>query len=254
MTNLRVIIVDDEPLARERLRRLLGEVPGAAIVCECSNGAEAIVAIRKDRPDLVFLDVQMPEVDGFGVLAALQPSEHPAVIFTTAYDQFAVKAFEVHAVDYLLKPFDEDRLKAAVNRAQHALALQKPPAPNPKLQALLDEVKTGAEQADRISVKTNGRIVLIKVEDIDWVEAADNYVTLHVGKASHMIRETMTAMEARLQARKFLRVSRSTLVNIERVKELHPLFHGDFTLVLHDGSKLSASRNYREKIRQTFGV
>ena len=254
MTLLRVIIVDDEPLARDRLRRLLTDVTGISIVEECTDGKQAIEAIRRLTPDLVFLDVQMPEVDGFGVLAGLDPQAMPAVVFCTAYDKFAVRAFEVHAIDYLLKPFDEERLKDALARVRKSLLSRKPESEDPRMKALLEEVRPLPENIDRISVKTGGRIVLVKPEDIDWIEAADNYVTLHVAKSAHMIRETMTTMEGRLQSRKFLRISRSTIVNTDRVKEMHPLFHGDYTLVLHDGTRLSASRNYRDKLKQAFGV
>ena len=259
--SLRVLIVDDEPLARERLRRLLSGEEDLEIIGECSNGQQALEQIPALKPDLVFLDIQMPELDGFGVLAALPPKSIPALIFTTAFDKFAVQAFEVHALYYLLKPFDRERLEAAVERARRALAA--PPAAagsaaptdlQAKLTELLNEVRPRGGLPDRISIKSAGRIVLVRPEEIDWIEAADNYVSLHVGKATHLLRETMGAMEARLDTTRFLRISRSMIVNKERVKELHPLFHGDFTLVLHDGTKLNSSRNYRDKLRECFGV
>lgn len=254
MNTLKVVIVDDEMLARERLKRMLAADPTVEILQECTDGRAAIEAIRARKPDLVFLDVQMPEIDGFGVIEALEESELPGVIFCTAHDSFALKAFEVRAIDYLLKPFDPERLADAVSRARRALSLADTSARQGQMKQMIAEMRPAPPPPERISVKSGGKIVLIKPEEIDWVEADDNYVTLHVGKASHMIRETMNAMEARLQNLKFLRISRSTIVNVQRVKEIHPLFHGDYTLVLNDGTKLSASRNYRDRLRQVFTV
>ena len=254
MNALHVLIVDDEPLARERLRRMLSDQESVRIVGECSHGGEAIPAIQTLCPDLVFLDVQMPEVDGFGVIAALPLETRPAVIFTTAYDKFALRAFDVHAVDYLLKPFDKDRLAAALSRARRVIGKPEAAKAQDQLNQLIEDVRPSKTIPDRISVKNAGRITLIKPEDIDWVEASDNYVTLHVHKVSHMIRETMNSMETQLVGKKFLRISRSIIVNVERVKEMQPMFHGDFVLVLHDGTKLNASRNYRDKLKTVFGV
>jgi two-component system LytT family response regulator len=253
--SIRVLIVDDEPLARDRLRRLLGEDQTLEIVGECSHGLQAVESIQSQHPDLVLLDVQMPELDGFGVLAALEAQDVPlpAVIFTTAYDTFAVKAFEVHAIDYLLKPFDEERLASALTKARRQLEAKEPEALRAKLSQLLNETKPKTTIAERISIKSSGRIILIKPTEIDWIEAADNYVSLHVGKAVHLLRETMNAMEARLDPTKFLRISRSMIVNTERVKEMHPLFHGDYALILHDGTKLNSSRNYRDQLKSRFG-
>jgi len=254
--SIRVLIVDDEPLARDRLRRLLGEEKDLEIVGEASNGAQAVETIRAHRPDLVLLDVQMPELDGFGVLTTLKSEEVPlpAIIFTTAYDKFAVKAFEVHAVDYLLKPFDQERLVDALVKARRQIESAEPDTLRAKLNELLSEVKPKTAIAERISIKADGRIILIKPTEIDWIEAADNYVSLHLGKSVHLLRETMNSMEARLDPAKFLRISRSMIVNTERVKELHPLFHGDYALILHDGTKLNSSRNYRDQLKDRFGV
>lgn len=254
--NIRALIVDDEPLARDRLRRLLGEESDIEIIGECGHGAEAVEVIKSQRPDLVLLDVQMPELDGFGVLATLRTEEIPlpAVIFTTAYDTFAVKAFEVHAVDYLLKPFDRERLADALSKARKQLESSQPDVLRAKINELLGDVKPKTAIAERISIKSEGRIILIKPSEIDWIEAADNYVSLHLGKAVHLLRETMNSMEGRLDPEKFLRISRSIIVNTERVKELHPLFHGDYALVLHDGTKLNSSRNYRDQLKDRFGV
>ena len=254
MKKLHVLIIDDEPLARERIRRLLSDQSTVEILRECESGTDAIEAIHALKPDLIFLDVQMPEVDGFAVLAAIPSEARPAVIFTTAFDQFAVKAFEVHALDYILKPFDRERLLTAVEKARRSLKSDEATDQQARLTRLIEEVRPAKPAPDRISVKSGGKITLLRPEDIDWIEASDNYVTLRVGKVSHMIRETMTSMESQLEGKKFLRVSRSTIVNVERVKELHSLFHGDYVIVLHDGTKLNASRNYREKLKAAFGV
>ncbi len=245
---IRTLIVDDEPLARDRLTTFLRAEPQVELVGECANGLEALDQIRALQPDLVFLDVQMPELDGFGVLRELDPAERPAVVFVTAFDQFAVKAFEVHAIDYLLKPFDRERLQAALQRAATALGQRQPEALHEKLSALLNELRP-AQTPERLLVKSEGRMLFVRVAEIDWVEAADNYVSLHVGKDTHLLRETMTSLEARLP-KQFLRISRSTMVNTERIRELQPLFHGDYAIILRDGTKLTLTRGYRDKLQQ----
>jgi two-component system, LytTR family, response regulator len=246
---IKTVIVDDEPLARERLRRWLREEPDVEVVAECGDGRQAVEVLREARPDLLFLDVQMPELDGFGVLEALGEAAPPAVIFVTAYDQFAVRAFEVHAVDYLLKPFDRDRFQAALGRAVSRLRTPQPGESPQPLAGLLAEVRAPETPATRLAVKTEGRVLLIKTADVDWVEAADNYVVLHVGPHTHMLRETMTSIEARLDPARFLRISRSVIVNIEQVKELQPLFHGEHLVLLRDGTKLTLSRSHRDKLK-----
>ena len=245
---VRTLVVDDEPLARERLTKLLRAEADIELAGEAANGRDAVALIREAKPDLIFLDVQMPELDGFGVLAELSADERPAVVFVTAYDKFALKAFDVHAVDYLLKPFDKERFQTALRRALDHLARQQPKQIHDQLSALLHELRP-APQSDRIAVKGDGRVVFVKVNDIDWVEAADNYVSLHVGKDLHLLRETMTAIESRLP-KTFLRISRSTIVNVERIKELQPLFHGEYSVILRDGTKLTLSRSYRDKLPQ----
>jgi two-component system, LytTR family, response regulator len=244
----RTLVVDDEPLARERLLKLLRAESEVEVVGDAGDGREAVKLIQKLKPDLVFLDVQMPELDGFGVLAALPPDTRPAVVFVTAYDKFALKAFDVHAVDYLLKPFDKERFQTALNRALNHLGQKQPGQIREQLSALLSELRP-VSQADRIAVKTEGRVVFVKTADIDWVEAADNYVSLHVGKDSHMLRETMTTIESRLPSQ-FMRISRSTIVNADRIKELQPLFHGEYAVILRDGTKLTLSRSHRDKLQQ----
>ncbi|MEW6160198.1 MAG: LytTR family DNA-binding domain-containing protein [Verrucomicrobiota bacterium] len=251
---IRTVIVDDEPLARERLADLLSAEPAIELVAECADGREALEVIERTAPDLLFLDVQMPELDGFGVVAGLKRQKKmPVVIFVTAYDKFALKAFEVHAVDYLLKPFDRERFRTALQRATDRIRQAQPEVLTERLTALLEEIQPAAQPLDRLAIKTEGRVLFIKVDDIDWIEAADNYVNLHLGAESHLHRETMTALETLLPAKRFLRISRSTIVNVDRIRELQPLFHGDYVVILKNGTKLTLSRNYREKLNFLLG-
>lgn len=251
---IRTVIVDDEDLARDRLRGLLSTEAEIEIVGEAADGKSAVELIGSARPDLVFLDVQMPELDGFEVLRAIPLEERPNVVFVTAHDKFALKAFDVHAVDYLLKPFDRERFRTALKRAIDKIRVQKGGAGEPAVNAVLDEMKPATGKAvERLLVKTEGRVLLVKVDDIDWVEAADNYVSLHVGKDSHMMRETMNSLEGRLPPERFMRISRSTIVNLERIQELQPMFHGEYVVVLKNGAKVTLTRSYRDKLDQLLG-
>ncbi|MGE3312903.1 MAG: LytR/AlgR family response regulator transcription factor [Limisphaerales bacterium] len=250
---MRVIIVDDEPLARDRLRSLLSKEDGVEIVAECGDGREAVGAIQREKPDVVFLDIQMPELDGFGVLSELKSGPMPLVVFVTAFDEYAVKAFEFHAFDYLLKPFDKDRLKDAVSRIRQSLT---PKASGPsdlteRLTALIESVQSGP---DRIAVKLDGRVIFLRPTDIDWIEAQDNYVKLHVGREAHLVRDTISNFENRLDGRRFIRIARSTLVNLDRVREMQPMFHGEYVVFLQDGTKLTMSRGYRETLQKYLGA
>jgi two-component system, LytTR family, response regulator len=254
MSKLRTLIVDDEPLARGRLRQMLQEEPDIEIIGESEDGMEALEAIRRDRPDLVFLDVQMPELDGFGLLTELGRDAMPAIIFVTAHDQFALRAFEVHALDYLLKPFDAERLGSALKRARIWLERRGGDDLGARLAAMLTDLRGGAgKPQDRLAVKSSGRVVLLRHEEIDWVEASDNYVNLHVGKESHLLRETMNSLEQRLPSDQFLRINRSTIVNLDRVRELQPMFHGEYSVILRDGTRLSLSRGYRDRLSLLLG-
>ena len=250
---IRVLVVDDEALARERACQLLKADPEIEIIGQCGDGQTAVEKIQKDKPDLVLLDVQMPELDGFAVVEAVGADNMPPVIFVTAHEKFALKAFDVHAIDYLLKPYDRERFETALRRAKDQLARSKSGDLQSKMSALLGEIKTQPKPANRLVVKTEGRVLLLKNEDVDWVEAADNYIILHVGADTHMLRETMTSIESRLPAEKFIRVNRSTIVNIDRIKELQPLFHGEYVIILKNGTKLTLSRGYREKLDQLLG-
>lgn len=247
---IKTLIVDDEPLARERLRDWLRLEPEIELAGECGDGRQALETIRREKPDLVFLDVQMPELDGFQVLAELGNEAPPMIVFVTAYDQFAVKAFEVHAVDYLLKPFDRERFRTALRRVSDRLQRPQSGDMRQQLTALLADLRPQEKPAGRLAIKSEGRVVLVKTEEIDWIEAADNYVIIHVGAEHHIVRETMAALEERLASRKFLRVSRSAMVNSERIKELQPLFHGDYVIILRSGAKVTLSRNYKDKLKE----
>jgi two-component system, LytTR family, response regulator len=253
---MRVLVVDDEPIARRRILRLLGQEPDVVVIGECGTGEEAVNAIRDQVPDLVFLDVQMPGMDGFGVLDALGTGGAlPHVIFVTAFDEYAIRAFEVHALDYLLKPFGPERFQEALRRARtqvlagsangmHRLAAM--------IAALNAEQATAGRNApappawlDRVMVKSGGRILFLRVEEIAWVEAEGNYLRLHTGRGSYLVRETIRGFAARLDPTRFVRIHRSTIVNMDRVREMVPWFGGDHVMILEDGTELKVSRGFR---------
>jgi two-component system LytT family response regulator len=250
---IRAIVVDDEPLARDRLRMLLASEDWLQIVYECSDGASAVAAIQKLRPDLVFLDVEMPGVTGFDVIEAIGADRMPFVVFVTAYDKYAIKAFDVHAVDYLLKPFDRDRFGQALARARQQLEQRSGGELERRLLALVKDLKPTQQRLERFVIKSGGRVFFVRSEEIDWIEAAGNYVKLHVGNEAHLFRETMNALEARLNPDTFYRIHRSHIVNIERVRELQPWFNGEYVVFLKDGTRLTLSRGYREKLQERIG-
>jgi two-component system LytT family response regulator len=243
---IRALIVDDEALARGRIRKLLTGEPDLEIVGECSNGPEAIDFIRERRPELVFLDVQMPEVSGFGVLRALPPDTWPAVIFVTAHDQHAIEAFEVHALDYLLKPFTQARLLAAVQRARQHLQARETAALNERLAQWLKSSAPEPAYLSRIAVKTGSQTLFIRIEEIDYIESAANYAVLHVGSQNHVLRETLINLEAKLPPRLFLRISRSLIVNLERIKGIQSAPGGEYVVGLEGGQQLLMTRGIRE--------
>ncbi len=250
---LRTLIVDDEPLAREKLAELLAAEPEIEIIGECGDGLQAVAAIQSLRPDLVLLDVQMPELDGFGVLEAAGERQLPVVIFVTAYDQYALRAFEAHALDYLLKPFDRERLRKSLERARRQIERERAGEINQQLVSLLSDLKGRQQTLERLVIKAGGRVFFLRVEEIDWIEAAANYVKLHAGREAHLLRETMSGLEAKLDPAKFIRIHRSVIVNVERIRELQPLFHGEYAVTLLDGTQLTLSRGYREKFQQLLG-
>ncbi len=253
MEKTRILIADDEPLARERLRSLLEQQPDIEVVGECGDGREAVAKVLELSPDLLFLDVQMPELDGFGVLQELGPDTVPAIIFVTAHDKFALRAFDVHAIDYLLKPFDQERFEVALRRGLESLKKRDDNDLSTRLKALLADAPQPAKAPERLVVKVDGRVLLVKLDDIDWIEAADNYVSVRAGHENYLLRETMSALESRLPAGKFQRISRSTIVNLDRIKELQPMFHGEYVVILRTGAKLTLSRTYREKLDLILG-
>ena len=251
MNRLRVLIVDDEPLARKRVADLLKDDPEIRIVGECPDGIRAVAEIRRHRPQLVFLDVQMPEMDGFDVIATVGTDRMPPVIFVTAYDQYALKAFDVHAIDYLLKPFERKRFRTALKRAKHAIASGSWKE-NENLSPLLAQLREDGRAEERIIVRESGRVTIIKPDEIDWIEAAGNYVTLHVGGKKHLHRETLKSLERRLAPSRFIRCHRSAIVNIDRVRELRPRSRGDSAVVLRDDSRLPLSRRFRKQLEKAL--
>ena len=243
---LRVMIVDDEPLARENLRRLLAREGGVDVVGEAADAEAATALIRSTRPDLVLLDVRIRDGNGFEVLDGIEPDARPPVVFVSAHDEHAVRAFSVRAIDYLLKPIEMHRLHAAIERARDHVAMKR------RLVEQERDSEAGAEGTAsaplaRFVVRSVGKILLVDVADIDWIEAAGNYVRLHHGGESHLLRETMTALESRLDPRRFVRIHRSTIVNLARVRELRHILHGDYAVVLRDGTRLTMSRGFRER-------
>ena len=247
---IRTLIVDDESLARDRLRQLLAKETEVELVGECSDGREAVAMIQSAKPDLVFLDVQMPELDGFSVLAELSGKPMPVIVFVTAHDKFALRAFEVHAVDYLLKPFDRERFQKALGRALEQVKHREGHALIERQAALLAELKPSVKSPERLAVKSSGSVLWVTLADVDWIGSADNYAELHVGTKSHLLRETLSALEARLDPEQFVRISRSIIVNAKRIKELKRLFYGGCEITLQSGTKLTLSRRYRDKLQQ----
>ncbi len=266
---LRVLIADDEAIARRRMLRLLKNEPGVEVVGECADGHEAVAMVEQLRPDVLFLDIQMPEYDGFAVLREIPADRLPTIVFTTAYAEFAVKAFEVSAADYLLKPFDRERVQAALGRVRRVRASGDGDDRAARLLALLGEFGLESDQLarrtpappaprpeaplDRLVVKTNGRVLFVRVADIDWVEAAGNYIRVHSQGRAHLVRETMTTLEERLDSHQFLRIHRGTIVNVDRIRELQPWFSGDYVVILGDGTKLRLSRSYRDRMETRLG-
>lgn len=249
--SIRTLIVDDEPLAREKLRGFLDKEEGFEVVGECRDGAEALMKIEEEHPDLVFLDIQMPEMNGFDVLENLDPEHLPTIVFTTAFDEYALKAFEVHAIDYLLKPFDRERFRQALEQVRVEQERREVDRMKSRLEALLDDLETRRPQPrDRLVVKSGGRVVFVRLQDIDWIDAAGNYVKIHTAGDTLQLRETMTRIEKRLDPDRFLRIHRSTIVNIERIRELEQQFHGDYVVVLDGGQRLTLSRSYRDRVHQ----
>ena len=255
---IKAIVVDDEPPARRNLRALLAGVPDIELIRECGNGRDALSSIRALEPDLVFLDVHMPEMDGFEVLEHLTDQSLPVIIFVTAYDQYALKAFEVSALDYLLKPFDDVRFHKALAQARRQIEQQDASELGRKLLTLMGAREarpdgSASRYLTRLMIKTAGRVIFVRTEEIDWIEAYDNYLRLHVGDKAHLLRQTMNELEAALNPEHFARIHRSTIVNLNRVHEFHPHFNGEYQVILRDGTQLKLSRGRKEWIEQWLG-
>jgi two-component system LytT family response regulator len=258
---IKTLIVDDEPLARRNLRLLLERDPQIEILEECRNGREAVKAINTLSPDLIFLDIQMPEMDGFDVLTRVGPEHIQGIIFVTAFDQYALKAFDVHALDYLLKPYDDERFTRALERAKSQMAAREINQLSERLLALLEERETERKGSKpesayltRLMIKASSRVMLLKVDEIDFIEADGNYAKLHIGKKMHLLREKMNDLEGRLDPARFVRIHRSIIVNLERIKEMHPHFNGDYVVVLEDGRQLRLSRTRREQLEARLRI
>lgn len=252
MSVIRVVIADDESPARRKIKRFLAGESDFEIVSEASTGLEAIEAIQNEKPDMVFLDVQMPGLDGFEVIAELNIQEFPLVVFTTAFDQFALRAFEVHALDYLLKPFDRNRFKVVLDRARQHLKLTRKDDLSEKVFRMLEEISERPRYTERLLVSSNDRSLLLAVDRIDRIEAARNYVNIHSGKQSYLLRGTIEGIYQKLDPSKFIRANRSEIVNIESIKELQPWFHGEYRIILKDGSEISWSRRYIDRNSNLF--
>ncbi|MGD9588112.1 MAG: LytR/AlgR family response regulator transcription factor [Pyrinomonadaceae bacterium] len=251
---IRALIVDDEPPARAVIRSMVDDDPDIEIVGECSNGNDAIEKVAKLEPDLLFLDIEMPEKDGLAVVDALQGPKTPAIIFVTAYDQYAVKAFDLAAVDYLLKPFDHDRMAVALDRAKSNLRELSDTERNNQLVELLRTLTSREDLLDRFVIKKDGRVLLLPVGEVDWIEACGNYVILHTADATHIVRETMKQIGRRLDPKQFVRIHRSTTVNLGQVRELQVHFNEEHLVILKNGKELTLSRRYREKLSQKLGA
>lgn len=248
---MRVVIADDEPLAREKLRLMLTAEPGVSILAECRNGAEIIDALNTHKPDLLMLDVQMPELDGFAVLNQVPPESLPIIIFTTAFDRHAVRAFEANALDYLLKPFDQERLHQAVNRARAELVKAKDrEATHRILNFLSQNANWQSPSGRRLVIRSGGRVIFLGLDEIDYVEAAANYVKINVGKQSYLLRKGIGEIAEKLDPALFVRIHRSAIVNVRRIKELQPVNSGEYIVVLKDGKELSCSRGYRAGLQE----
>jgi two-component system, LytTR family, response regulator len=246
----RVLIVDDEPIIRRGIRHHLARHNAYEVAGECCSGHSAIESIRHLKPDLVFLDVQMPEVDAFGVIREVGAHAMPPVVFVTAFDEHTVTALDVHALDYLLKPFDKEQFARCVARVEQRLSDETHKAGvAEKLESLIAG-RDQPQKGDRIAIRNPDGITLLQADEIDWIEAADNYVEIHAGKHVHLMRETLTNLEQRLRSHRFLRIHRSKLVNTDHIEEMRPLFHGEYELVLRDGSRVTSSRHYRDVLQK----
>ena len=244
-----LLIVDDEPLARQGLRLLLAGDPDVAAVHEAKDGREAVAALREQRPDLVFLDVQMPEMDGLAVIREVGPENMPAVVFVTAHDKYAIQAFEVNALDYLLKPVTRERFAQALGRAKARLRTEPAGEAGRQILSLLETLGMPSRALKRLAVRSAGKTTFVDIADVDWIEAAENYVRLHAGRASHLVHVAMNTLEGSLDPQTFLRIHRSIIVNVGRIQELEPVAHGEYVVTLPHGVRVRSGRTYHEKLK-----
>ena len=250
----RAVIVDDEPLARTRIRRFLSEEPDMEVVGECADGAQAVDLIRELAPEVVFLDVQMPKMDGIEVIRQIGAHNLRTVVFVTAFNHYAVQAFEAEAVDYLLKPFDRRRFQEALQRIRRRLTEYSHETLSEQIEQLVKRFQPSSPYLQRLVIRSEGSILLVRVEDVDWLEAAGNYVCVHLGKRNHIVRDSLAHLEKQLDPARFLRVHRSTMVNLDRIRELRPTFQGDYKVVLLSGDILPLGRKYREALTRQLGI
>ena len=253
MDRIKALIVDDEPLARRKIREMLEEDDEIVSISESSNAGDAIHKMQEESPDILFLDVEMPEADGFSVIASLEQKALPLVVFVTAYNQYALKAFEVYAFDYLLKPFDYERFERTLQRAKSKLKEVKQEDLVRQIRSFFSKAKWGSTLPSRLAVKDGQRVSFVNVRDIDWIEAEGNYVRIHTGKESHLLREAISNMESRLDPSRFLRIHRSAIVNVDRIRELQSWFHGEYHVILQNGKQLLLTRSYRDNLRELLG-
>ena len=245
---VRVMVIDDETLGRRKISRMLKDDPEIEVAGEFAGGPEAVSMIRSSEPDLLFLDINIPEMDGFRLLDEIDTTKKPYVIFVTAYDQYAVKAFQVHAVDYLLKAFDGERFHEALRRAKERIRESLKPELSNTLRSLLNTVQGKNDSIDRFMIKSNGSISFLRAEEIDWIEAQGAYVCLYSHGKKHLLREKIGDIDSKVSLNQFVRIHRSTIVNVDRIKEMQPLFYGEYAVILNDGTRLTMSRSYREKV------
>jgi two-component system LytT family response regulator len=248
MSKIRTLVVDDEPIARARVVSLLKEEADIEVIGECANGRQAMTAIESSSPDLLFLDIQMPEVNGLDLARTIQSTGTPAVVFVTAYDEYALRAFEVHALDFLLKPFSAERFRSALGHAREQVSQRRKGATVPKADA-----ERRAVRPNRLMIKSGGRIHFVRMADIDWCEAQGNYVRVHVGQQEHLVRDTMSHLESELDPQQFVRIHRSTIVNVDRIQEMQSSFNGEYVVLLRTGTRLTLSRGYREILQARLG-
>ena len=248
MADVRALIVDDEPLAREGIRQMLAKYSGIDIVGEAKDGVHATELIQSTKPDVVFLDIQMPGLDGFGVVREIGPEKMPVVVFVTAFDEFALQAFEIHAIDYLLKPIDPERFKEAVGHALSQIALRDTTSVNQKLLNLLQGIAPARQYLQRVAIKSSGKVAFVNTQDVDWIQANGDYIWIYSKGKKNLVREKIGELHQKLDPQHFARIHRSTIVNVNRIKDLEPLFYGDYAVNLNDGTKLTLSRSYRNKV------